>query len=281
MTSPVDLLLITWNRREYAEKTLDNLLKDPADFRLYCWDNGSSDGTADLVASLDDPRIVERHLDKENVGQRLPSVWFFEKSKRDVIGKVDDDILLPHGWTERIAPMIRRNPRYGVLGCWTFMPEDWNEVLAQRNIVRNGDDQVLRCVNIGGCALLLRKDLVLRYECIPRSHGFPIDQEKMSLDGLVVGYPLPLLFAHHMDDPRSEHCVMTRAGPLGEYSALTARKHGFRSVEDYTKWIVADARERQRLPFSWLLFWRALDRSTSLPVRLGRRLLRPLRPELP
>ena len=54
---PVDLLLITWNRREYVEKTLANLLADPADFRLYCWDNASEDGTADLIAELDDPRV--------------------------------------------------------------------------------------------------------------------------------------------------------------------------------------------------------------------------------
>ena len=59
---PVDLLLITWNRREYVEKTLENLLADPSDFQLYCWGNGSEDGTADLIASIDDPRVEERFV---------------------------------------------------------------------------------------------------------------------------------------------------------------------------------------------------------------------------
>ncbi|MEQ9022138.1 MAG: glycosyltransferase, partial [Pseudomonadales bacterium] len=127
-------LLITWNRRDYVEKTLSNLLVDPSDFRLYCWDNASQDGTADLIASINDPRVVKRHFNKENVNQYEPCIWFFETATSDVIGKVDDDILLPAGWTERIAPMIRQEPKFGMLGCWIFMPEDWNESLAQKNI---------------------------------------------------------------------------------------------------------------------------------------------------
>jgi glycosyltransferase involved in cell wall biosynthesis len=62
MSQPVDLLLITWNRREYVEKTLSNLLADPSDFRLYCWDNASEDGTADLIASINDPRACRQTL---------------------------------------------------------------------------------------------------------------------------------------------------------------------------------------------------------------------------
>ncbi len=37
---------------------LANLLADPSDFRLYCWDNASEDGAADLIAKLDDPRVA-------------------------------------------------------------------------------------------------------------------------------------------------------------------------------------------------------------------------------
>ncbi|MEQ8541369.1 MAG: glycosyltransferase family 2 protein [Coleofasciculus sp. D1-CHI-01] len=248
MSQPVDLLLITWNRREYVEKTLPNLLADPSDFRLYCWDNGSTDGTADLIASINDPRLVKRHFNPENAVQYQPCLWFFETATSDVIGKIDDDILLPEGWTKRIAPMIRKEPKFGMLGCWIFMPEDWNETLAQHNIVELSGERVFRCMGIQGQSFLARRDYLIRYQKKTR-HGLPVARYAMSVDGLVNGYPVPLLYAHNMDDPRSPMNVKTKSGPLGLDSALSARNLKFDSAEAFGQWIAADALRRQTVPF--------------------------------
>lgn len=249
MSQPVDLLLITWNRRDYVEKTLSNLLADPSDFRLYCWDNASTDGTADLIASINDPRVIKRHFNKENVNQQEPCMWFFETATSDVIGKVDDDILLPEGWTERIAPMIRKEPKFGMLSCWIFMPEDWNETLAQQNIIELSGERVFRCMGIQGHSFLARRDYLQRYCHKSKGHGIPVARPKMSLDGLVSGYPVPLLYAHNMDDPRSPMNVKTKLGSLGADAALTARSLKFESAEAFGQWIAADALRRQTVPF--------------------------------
>ncbi|MEQ9667108.1 glycosyltransferase family A protein [Coleofasciculus sp. G2-EDA-02] len=263
MSQPVDLLLITWNRREYVEKTLSNLLADPSDFRLYCWDNASQDGTADLIASINDPRVVKRHFNQENVAQYEPCIWFFEAATSDVIGKVDDDILLPAGWTERIAPMIRKDPQFGMLGCWIFMPEDWNEFLAQQNIVELSGERVFRCVMIQGQSFLARKDYLLRYQNQAKT-GIPINRVAMSLDGLVSGYPVPLLYAHNMDDPRSPMNVKTKAGRLGSDSALSARALKFESAEAFGQWIAADALHRQTVPFEQQIKWMRLKQDKTV-----------------
>ena len=248
MSQPVDLLLITWNRREYVEKTLPNLLADPSDFRLYCWDNASTDGTADLIASINDPRVVKRHFNKENAVQYQPCLWFFETATSDVIGKIDDDILLPEGWTERIAPMIRKEPKFGMLGCWIFMPEDWNETLAQHNIIELSGERVFRCMGIQGQSFLARRDHLIRYQK-KTHHGLPVARFTMSVDGLINGYPVPLLYAHNMDDPRSPMNVKTKSGRLGPDSALSARNLKFDSAEAFGQWIAADALRRQTVPF--------------------------------
>ena len=243
MSQPVDLLLITRNRRGYIEKTLPHLFKSASDFRLHCWDNGSKDGTADLIASLDDPRVVKRHFSKENLNHRVPSLWFLERAESDVVGKIDDDILLPDGWIERIAPMVRSEPRFGMLGCWIYMPEDWDETIAEHKIIEVGGERIFRNAWIAGQSFLARRE-TLREHVIPAelySYGLPIDQHLMNTNGLIIGYPLPLLFGHNMDDPRSPHCLMNRPGGMGEAAALTARRRGFKTAAAYEEWIAADA----------------------------------------
>ena len=276
MSQPVDLLLITWNRREYVEKTLPTLLSDPSDFRLYCWDNGSTDGTADLIASINDSRLVKRHFNPENVGQAEPCWWFFETATSNVIGKVDDDILLPTGWTERIAPMIRKEPKFGTLGCWIFMPEDWDETIAKHNIVELSGERIFRCTSLAGHSFLARKEYISRYKMShPMGHGLPVDRAGMSLDGLVNGHPLPLLYAHNMDDPRSPMNVKTKSGNLKVDSALTARKLGFKSAEAYAEWIAADARYRQAVPFDRQLKRLRLERDNTFIGKIKKKLLMP------
>lgn len=267
MSQPVDLLLITWNRREYVEKMLPTVFDDPSDFRVYCWDNGSKDGTADLIRSIDDPRLVKRHFNPENVGQYEPCMWFFETATSDVLGKIDDDIMLPAGWIERFAPMIRKEPRFGMLNCWIFMPEDWDETLAEHNIVEVAGERVFRCVSTAGHSFLARREHLLRYKVKMGqgySHGLPVERIMMSINGLVSGYPLPLLYAHNMDDPRSPMNVKTKTGSLRADSAQTARNFGFESAEAYAEWIAAEACNRQKVPFDKQLKWERLSRDQTL-----------------
>ncbi len=240
MSQPVDLLLITWNRREYVEKTLPKLLEDPSDFRLYFWDNGSTDGTADLINSVDDPRVVKRHFNRENVRQTEPCFWFFETATSDVIGKLDDDILLPAGWTERIAPIIRKEPKFGMLGCWYFLPEEWDEARAKHSIIELSGERIFRCPILQGHSFLARKEYLNRYKEVPL-YGLPVKRMEMSLDGLVSGYPLPLLYVHNMDDPRSPMNKERKSGPLQNDSALSARIGKFNSVEEFGEYLAQQA----------------------------------------
>jgi glycosyltransferase involved in cell wall biosynthesis len=276
MKMPVDLLLITWNRREYLERTLPTLLADPADFRLYCWDNGSTDGTQDLIASLDDPRVIAKELHPENIGQSQPFHWFLEKGTSDCAGKVDDDILLPAGWTERFAPLLREHPTLGMLGCWIFMEEDWDAAAAEINTITVGETPVLRMTSVAGHSFLARRDLLRRYAVADfAGHGIPIDRGKMTLDQFVSGIPLPASFAHNMDDPRSPYCMYE----VGQNTqcALTARRLGFNDRQAYGEWIASDARNRLVIPFQQQLRRMRLDGVPGLKGRVLRKVERYIR----
>lgn len=269
---PPDLLLITWNRRGYLEKTLPHLLSNPEDFRLYCWDNASTDGAADLIRDLKDERVVVKHFSNENVRQREPSIWFLENAKGTLAGKVDDDILLPHGWLGRCAAPILADHAFGLMGCWIFMPSDWEEITHKPNIYERAGHQYLRVIKRAGQSFLARRDLMRKYLTpAGTGYGFPVDQSKLTFDGFINGYPLPIMMAHNMDDPRSEHCLLNRPGGMGEQAAQTMRARGFKTAEEYGEWIRQDARNLVSVPFEEQMRELRRLRDRSLWGRIRRR----------
>lgn len=257
MSQPVALLLITWNRRAYVEKMLPTLFNNKSEFELYWWDNASQDGTRDVVNSIDDSRLVKKYFCEENAGQYEPFMWFLENASNELVGKVDDDILLPEGWIEQIAPILPKDPRFGMLGCWVFMVEDWNEKVAEQNVIEVAGHRIFRTMGVAGHSFLARREYLLRYGIKKQNYhyGIPVDRTQMTIDGLISGQPLPILFAHNMDDPRSPFNTVTKSGSLQSSSALSARMRGFESAEAYANWIAEDARNQQEIPFAQQLEW--------------------------
>lgn len=241
-----ELILITWNRHHYLQKTLETLLADPTDFRLYCWDNASGDETRDLIADLKDDRIVEKHFHAENVNQVEPCRWFFDKAKSRYVGKIDDDIIYPHGWTAQLVEALGQSDRFGMIGCWNFMESDWDAEAAKLNTINISGVNILRTVTLGGCSFIATRELIKQYVTIDQAYGLPINRLKMTLDGHVSGYILPVIMAHHMDDPRSPYCK--HYSDDGRMSSLTARVRGFDTIEAYSAWIAQDARTRLTIP---------------------------------
>lgn len=239
----VDLLMITWNRFHYAKRTIDNLLSTKDEFRLYWWDNGSVDGVAEYFTRLDDERIVLRHRHESNAMQAIPTRWFLKQSHAEVIGKLDDDTLVPDGWIKTIRSAIDQHENLGMVGCWTFWPEDFerNAENVRRKIKTFGDHSLLWNIGIGGTAFLMRKKIALRY--LYKEHNgtaFPIDREKMSAGGYYSGWYFPLIWAEHMDDPRSTYCSMPES--LDQDSvALSARVRHFATKHEFKNWIMSDA----------------------------------------
>jgi len=274
---PVDILVITHNRRAYVERTLSTLFADPTEFHVYMWDNASTDGARELVDDCDDPRIMDKHFSDENVMQEVPTRWLLDVARSDVIGKVDDDTLVPAGWTALLASAVRAESRLGMVGCWTFRPEDFerNRAAADRKVITVGSHRILADIYIAGTASLMRRDVAIRYLTDKmKGRAFPIDRYRMTWDGFISGWYFPLLFAEHMDDPRSEYSLMRGRGPMDEGAALTARTRGFETPEQFVEWLKADvdhkmARSLRRQ--SWEARWERAPWSRAWRFATARR----------
>lgn len=271
---PPSILMLSWNRREYFERTIAHLLADPSDYRLFLWDNGSRDGVADLVRDLDDPRIERRVLNAGNVGQAQPWHWFLENCRSGIAGKIDDDVLGEPGWMARFAGMLAAEPRFGTLGAWVYLREEWDAATARHKMRRVGEFDIFENPWVPGGIFLGRTATLRRFSPRkPDQWGVPLNQPAMQRRGFINGYPLPISFAEHLDDPRSPHCRMNRPGGWDEFAAYSARMRRFASPEDYGRWIAADARSVLETPVDELL--RRMTPSATSRVRSGlRRLLR-------
>ena len=245
------ILMVSWNRREYFERTVAHLLADPSDFRVHFWDNGSQDGVRDIIADLRDDRIVDRHLNPTNVGQYDPWHWFLANITTDVGGKLDDDILGEGGWMTRFTEMLMAEPSLGLLGGWMFQREEWDADLAAHKIRDVGNYQIFHNAWVAGCIFLGRTETLRRFATHdPKGLGVPIDHMAITRSGLISGFPVPISFAHNLDDPRSPYCRMNRPGGWDEFAAYTARMRNFSGPQEYAEWIAADAREILTTPIA-------------------------------
>jgi GT2 family glycosyltransferase len=202
----IHLAFLTYNRLDYTKMALAALLADPdEEFALTIWDNGSSDGTQDYLKTVRDRRIVEIVFSEKNRGQTYVTNKIWSETDAELIGKVDNDCLVTAGWTRILAKAHQDLPRLGVVGCWHFLPVDFDYERAKHKIQTFGNHRIFRHPWVDGSALLVKRKVYLQYgPCREKEYltGFWL---RLALAGYINGFYYPLIYQEHMDDVRSEH----------------------------------------------------------------------------
>jgi glycosyltransferase involved in cell wall biosynthesis len=232
----IDLLFINYNRLAYTKLALPALLADPTEeFSLTIWDNGSTDGTREFLASVEDPRIIRRVFSNENVRLHGAVNDVVSRSKADLMGIIFDDDFVTPGWTRPLVQAHADVPEFGMIGCWHFLPETFDYERAKHKIQKFGRHQVLRHPWTGVGAGLVK--LRTMRECGPlessRTTSYWI---RMAQRGYVNGYYFPLIYVEHMDYPWSKHFAY--ADRFREWLSISsgAKRHGIRTLDDAKAW---------------------------------------------
>jgi glycosyltransferase involved in cell wall biosynthesis len=210
----ITIVVVTHNRLEYTKKTIERLLSDKEDFDLYIWDNASTDKTPEyLKDGLSDPRIQEVILSKENVGQTGAMNYVWSKTKAELVGKLDNDCLVTPGWTRTFAQAHKDIEKLGAVACWHYPLDEFDEKVARKagKIQRFGKHQILRHPYVCGSGFMMKREAYQKYG--PWKPGPDVGTTsyflKMALGGEINGWYYPLVLQEHMDDPRSEHSLVT------------------------------------------------------------------------
>jgi glycosyltransferase involved in cell wall biosynthesis len=177
----VTVVIPTYNRARFLPTAIDSVLAQTyGDFALLVADNASDDGTPEVVARYDDPRIrfVRR---PENLGITANHNLALEEVRSEYCLIVpDDDVLFP-SILQRTVPVLDENPRAGMVharfqvlaegGEVVKDDEDWTYGLHE-DVVEPGDE-FLRESMLWSCRVCASTAL-MRMEALPDP---PFDQD--------------------------------------------------------------------------------------------------------
>lgn len=221
---------------------MESLLRDEeSEYELMIWDNFSVDGTKDYLLSLRDPRIVWTHFAEKNYGAMFALEHCWERSKREFLGKVDNDCLVATGWVNRLVEVHRDVPETGALACWHFREEDFDIVHARWKIRRFGRHRIFVHPWVCGSGFIMKRSC---FDHVKFSSIESIDAGltgyfiNLSLAGYVNGWVYPLILQEHMDDPLSPHCLYSDDESLRALASVTVvlRSRRIKSIGERLQW---------------------------------------------
>jgi GT2 family glycosyltransferase len=165
-TQPDDgiaIVVLTHNRDHLVRKCVENVLSRVTDAtrEIVIWDNASTDGTADYLASLDDPRIRVVRSD-QNIGQSAYARAFRETTSPYMIEIDDDVVAAPDGWDATLRDAFVRLPEIGFLAAdLEDDPHDeasrYRHHINEYTLVEENGVRLLRGPVGGGCAITSRE----------------------------------------------------------------------------------------------------------------------------
>jgi GT2 family glycosyltransferase len=112
----VSIIVLTWNAAGYTAAFLDSLAASRRGHRLIVVDNGSTDGTLDLLNGLSDATILRN---EQNLGfvAGVNRGLAAADPDSDVVLLNNDLVITQDDWLERLQATAYADERTGVVGC--------------------------------------------------------------------------------------------------------------------------------------------------------------------
>jgi glycosyltransferase involved in cell wall biosynthesis len=160
----VAVTIPTYNRAYLLPGVIRSVLEQSfTDFELFVSDNASTDGTRDIVASFDDPRI-QYVLNETNIGVHANLSRGFQLGSAPYLTVLqDDDLMLPDNLKRKVE-VLERNPDVG----WVHSAFD--RIL----VAPDGSETVKENTNwVGSDADLLQSGRVVLRRLLTQSYWIP------------------------------------------------------------------------------------------------------------
>ena len=120
----IDILFLAYNRQEFTAAALKALWKNTcwkAVQRTWLYDDGSTDGTLELLRSYESPTttVVQTEL-RSPVA--ITNDFLTQRDPAPVFAKIDNDTMVCPGWLEQCLDVMDRYPEIDLLGIEPMYP---------------------------------------------------------------------------------------------------------------------------------------------------------------
>ena len=205
----IDIIYITQNRLQLTRQTLPRLAEYKDFFNIHIYDNASGEETDYYLADFCGDEI-ELTFNDVNMGISKLTKDFWLKSQSDIIGKIDNDIMLPESkdWVDRILNIFKRYPRLAIVGLWHFNSTD-DEI---ERAGRFASDGLLLQEYVGGNYFARRKALLDNKLFGNTVWGWTEFQKELRWNGWMIGYAWPPIKIIHLEDGNEDKNNRIRRG---------------------------------------------------------------------
>jgi glycosyltransferase involved in cell wall biosynthesis len=244
----IKVLMITFNRCAYTDLSLKCLCESaPQNLKLTIWDNGSGQETKEVIGKFKDHPSVERVIFSErNEKLRKPTIWFWENNQdAELLGKVDDDCLVPKNWCHVLEQAHRDIPEAGILGCWHFLPEDFIHEKVIKKIATFGNHKIMKNCWVGGSGYLMKREVVNKIGCLKEKETFTDYCIRAAAKGFINGWYYPFLYQEHMDDPRAVNSGIKSEEDFQRLIPLSAQNFDVKTREQWIRHLKMSAQRMQ------------------------------------
>ena len=124
------VIIPLYNKAPYIRKTVESVLGQTfGDFELIIVDNGSNDGSSEIVSQFNDPRLSVHRME-ENVGVSNARNIGVELSSAPYVTFLDADDWWESTFLEEMKGLIERHPNAGIYGTGYYIVKNGKKRVA-------------------------------------------------------------------------------------------------------------------------------------------------------
>ena len=216
----VSVVMSVYNGQRHVAEAVESILGQTfTDFEFIVINDGSTDGTGDVLDGYDDPRL---HLvTQANQGLTRSLNRAIQLSRGRYIARMDaDDVSLPTRLEKQVA-WLDAHPRLGVLGTAVRVIDDWGEIVPEEGQPKTitGTEAIARRLFIEGTNALIHGSVMMRREAVERAGGYR-EVFEYSQD-----YDLWLRIVEHYEVDNLPEVLYYRRVSVGSTTALAVLRH--------------------------------------------------------
>lgn len=164
MAPKISVVIAVYNRADFIRPCLESVLNQTVeDFEVLLIDDGSTDGTPEILQGLSHPR-VRVHLHSQNKGLMFNRNFGAQISRGEYVLYTDSDCTVAEDWVEIVLKAFRKDPSIAMVGTSIRDGEDsnyWSLVNKGINTYWGKGEGYVSAV--GGGSMAIKRSLLLAY----------------------------------------------------------------------------------------------------------------------